>query len=153
MRNIYVECKPDYLLVKSITTIPKKLINHAGNKSEGYKNLKKLEMCIGLVDEDPFSVQPPYFAGLEVEDLSSYELKVLHDPSRDNHVVVICPRLEDWILKTAQVTNVNVMKYGLPSDGESLHKKINGNLDRFENLIKDLENCSRVKNLRKLIEK
>ena len=78
---------------------------------------------------------------------------MLHDPSRGNYVVVICPRLEDWILKTAQVTNVDVMKYGLPSDGESLHKRINGNLDRFENLIKDLENCSRVKNLKKLIEK
>ena len=41
MRAVYVECKPDYTLVKSITTLPKKLINHAGNKSEICKNLKK----------------------------------------------------------------------------------------------------------------
>ena len=152
MRNIYVECKPDYTLVKSITTIPKKLITHAGNKSEVCKNLKKLEMCIGRVDED-FQCTAFILCRTGLEDLTSYELKVLHDPSRDNYVIVICPRLEDWILKTAQVTNVDVMKYGLPSDGENLHKRINGNLDRFENLIKDLENCSRVKNLRKLIEK
>jgi hypothetical protein len=32
MRTMYVECKPDYMLVKSITSIPKRQINHAGNK-------------------------------------------------------------------------------------------------------------------------
>lgn len=153
MRAIYVECKPDYTLVKSITTLPKRLINHAGNKSEVCKNVKKHEMCIGLVDEDPFSVQPLYLTELEVEDLSSSELKVLHDPSKDKYVVVMCPRLEDWILRAAQEINIDVRKYGLPNDGVSLHRKINANIDKFEKLIKDLENCTRMKKLRKLIEK
>ena len=151
MRTIYVECKPDYTLVKSIANIPRRQINHAGNKSEVCKTLKKCEMCIGLVDEDPFSVQPSYFQDLHVKELSLHELKVLHDTSRDNYVVVLCPRLEDWILKAAQEISVDVKEYGLPDDDVELHKRINKNLGRFEELIRELESCKRVKTLRNLL--
>lgn len=148
MRTIYVECKPDYTLVKTITEVPKRRINHAGNKSEVCKNLRKHNMCIGLVDEDPLSVQPSYLAGLEVEDLSSHQMKILHDSSRDNSVVVLCPRLEDWILKTAQEASVDVRNYGLPNDDVRLHEEINGNLERFEKLLGDLRGCNKVKKLK-----
>lgn len=34
MKAIYVECKPDFRLVKCITGIPRNQLIHAGSKSE-----------------------------------------------------------------------------------------------------------------------
>ncbi|KYK35474.1 MAG: hypothetical protein HXS46_12500 [Theionarchaea archaeon] len=154
MKIVYVECKPDRTLVKSITRIHKKYIIHAGGKSEICKNLQKQQDCIGLVDEDPLRVQPSYIERMRVVDeIVQHELRVLHDGSRDNYVIVLCPRLEEWLLKAAQESNVKVEKYGLPSDGMKLHQKINANLDKFKELLEDLRISNRLKTLQKLLEK
>jgi len=141
---IYIECKPDFVLVKSLG-VPRREIIHLGGKPEICKQLEKRENCKGLVDEDPFSVQPSYLRRLEVqENLSSYGLKVLKDGSKKNDLIVLCPRLEDWILKAAKEAKVDVKRYNLPDDGEKLHKMININITKFEKLIEDLKGKSRM---------
>ncbi len=152
--RIYVECKPDFTLVTSITRIFKRHIIHVGGKSEMCKRLEKQQHCTGLIDEDPWSIQPSYIEKTEiVNDFPEYGIKVLHDKSKDNYLFVLCPRLEEWILKTAKDVHIDVKKYGLPDDPLKLHEKINANLDKCEKLLKSLDESKRLKTLKTLLEK
>ena len=151
---IYTECKPDSMLVKTLG-IPKKEIIHLGGKPEVCKQLEKQENCKGLVDEDPFSIQPSYLKKLHVrENLSDYGFRVLKDNFNNNDLIVLCPRLEEWVLKATKEAQIDIKRYNLPDDGEHLHKEININIDKFEKLIKDLRGKSRqMKALEKSIKK
>lgn len=86
------------------------------------------------------------------DDLPQYGLRMLYDTSRNNYCVVLCPRLENWILH-AQDADKKVGKYGLPNDAVKLHEIINVNLDKFGNLIEDLTGCKRLKALSRLLKK
>ena len=135
-----VECTPDYTLVEVLTYASKSDIVHAGNKSEVIKALvRHYENSKGIVDEDPGSAQPRYlheFTGEKV--FENYSIKVLQYPSRNNYLIILCPRLEDWVLQAARRSNVDVRSYGLPNDSSRLHKRINIQVNRFERLLRDL---------------
>lgn len=151
---IFVECKPDRVLVETVTNISRKEIRHAGNKPRVCKELMKRRGCKGLVDEDPWSVQPPYLKKLElIKDSSSFGIKLLHDASRNNYVIVLCPRLEEWILNAAKEMQIDLKKYNLPEDGERFHREININLEKFKKLITELKSSSRrLKKLQNLLK-
>ena len=143
---IYIECKPDSALVKTLG-VPRREIIHLGGKPELCKQLEKRENCKGLVDDDPFSIQPPYLKRLHVkENLSNYWLKVLNDNSNNNSLIILYPRLEEWILKAAKEARVDVRRYGLPDDGDKLHRMINTNINKFEKLVGDLKGKSKMLN-------
>jgi hypothetical protein len=141
---IYTECKPDSSLVR-ILGIPKKHIIHQQGKPEVCKQLAKRENLKGLVDEDPSSVQPSYLKRLPVkEDLPTYGLKILNDTSKHNDLIILTPRLEEWILKAAKDAGVDIKRYKLPDDGEQLHKVINLDLKKFDRLVNDLKDKSEM---------
>jgi len=141
---IYTECKPDSTLVK-LLGISKKQIIHLGGKPEVCKQLEKREDWKGLVDEDPFSVQPPYLKKLqEKKNLSNYGLKILNDPSKNNDLIVLRPRLEEWIIKATEEAGIDIKRYNLPDDGEQLHKVINMDLRKFERLVNELKGKSKM---------
>jgi|Deesub1362B_J571_1020462.scaffolds.fasta_scaffold05732_4 hypothetical protein len=151
---IFVECKPDRVLVESITGISRRKIRHAGNKPRVCKELERRRNCKGLVDEDPWSVQPPYLRRMVVvEDLSSFGIKILYDESRSNYLVVLCPRLEEWILEAAKEAKIDLRKYGLPRDVERFHREVSVGLVKFERLISDLKGHSeRIEMLKRSLE-
>lgn len=139
---IYVECKPDRALVSSLG-VPKRNIIHEGGKSKVCRRLEKSRNSKGLVDEDPLSEQPPYIERLNlIQD--RHEIKTLHDNRRGNYLVVLCPRLEEWILKAAKEAEIDLGKYNLPDDAEKLHKIINININKFEKLIAELKGRSKI---------
>jgi hypothetical protein len=141
---IYTECKPDSSLVR-ILGIPKKHIIRQQGKPEVCKQLEKRENLLGMVDEDPFSVQPSYLKRLPVkEDLPTYGLKILNDTSKHNDLIILSPRLEEWILKAAKDAGVDIKRYKLPDDGEQLHKVINLDLKKFDRLVNDLKDKSEM---------
>ncbi len=148
---IYVECKPDKALVMSLG-IPKKYIRHVGGKSNICKRLERGYGLKGLMDEDPLSTQPPYIKSLEViNELSNF--KILHDPHRNNYVIMLSPRLEEWILKIAKEVNINVSNYGLPTNADDLHKVINVKLENFRKLLSDLRDRSKaIKDLERILK-
>ena len=152
---IYVECKPDFLLVKKLG-YPKKQIIHAGNISEVWKSLKKNKNCCGLVDEDPHGTRPTYMAELLRSSIisNSNDIKVAYDKRRNNHLIVLCPRLEEWFQKTAKILNIDLGQYGLPNNPNKLHTIINTSLDKFERLLDDVlsNNHSRVEELRRALD-
>lgn len=137
---IFVECKPDTLLVKYLASSSERRIIHSNGKSGVCKALTNNNNCIGVVDEDPWSNQPKYLKNLrENNDHQEYGINLLLDADRDNKVIVIRPRLEEWIIQAAEKANVNLDGYKLPSDGEGLHDIINKNLEKFERLLEELK--------------
>lgn len=152
---IYVECKPDFALVKSITSVPKREILHERGKDEVCNRLEKRRNCKGMVDEHPSSIQHAYLRKMRLkEDLFQHGLKVRYDESSHNHLVVLCPWLEPWIVKAAEEAGIEMEKYGLPDNPASLHREINIDLSKFERLLADLKskNTERLRTLRRLLE-
>ena len=152
---IYVECKPDLALVKTLTNVTRRGITHEfKGKGEICNRLRKQTNCKGLIDEDPLSGQPRYVKEARLEDdFSEHDIKVLHHSATDNCLIVLCPRLEEWVLKAATEAGIDVRTYGLPNDAARLHGEINIVLDKFEKLLADLkETSSRLKTLKRLLE-
>lgn len=61
----------------------------------------------------------------------------------DSRLVVLYPRLEQWILEAAKEARVDIKKFGLPNDEITLHEIININLEKYKELLKVLQkrNC------------
>jgi hypothetical protein len=139
---IYLECKADQTLVRALTRLPGREISHERNKSEVAKSLSETRNALGMVDEDPTApTQPPYLTRMRtLRDMRDSGLKVLIDTSRGNRVVVLCPRLEDWIIRAAQEADIDLThsRYNLPNTARRLHGEINIDLRKFERLLQDL---------------
>lgn len=148
---IYVECKPDFELIKSLG-ISKRTIIHCGGKARVCKKLQKNTSSIGVVDEDPNSEQPSYILNIKKVNEGG-NLKLLYDEKRNNYVVIICPKLEDWILKVSKINNISAKKYGLPNDIDEFEKEINHNLDKFRKLLNALNKTKEFKVLKKFMVK
>ena len=43
-------------------------------------------------------------------------LRILRNTNRNNDLIILCPRLEDWILEAAKEANVDIETYNLPKD-------------------------------------
>ena len=150
---IYVECKPDWVLVTSLLKKTDRVM-HLGNKSEVCKRLKKTENCIGMVDEDPESIQPKYLEELELEcDLNPLQLKVLNDRDASNRLILLRPRLEEWIIGTARKEGFTLETFGLSSNPKTLHSIINLYIMRFKNLVEVLKTSEPVRTLKRLLER
>lgn len=149
---IFVECKPDLLLVQKITGISKKKILHSGNKGEVIKNLSRHKNSIGLIDEDPGDSQPKYIASmLLLKDDRDSDLKIYRD-NKNNVLVVLCPVLEEWILKTAGLEKIKMADYNLPENASRFHKTINLNLWKFEMLLESLLTSKRITALKSMLK-
>lgn len=141
---IFVECKADLLLVHKITGIAKKEILHSGNKGEVIKNLSRSNHAIGLIDEDPGNSQPKYIDSMRlVKDDGNSNLKIYKD-NKNNLLLVLCPVLEEWILKTARLETVKMTDFNLPENPSRFHKTINLNLPKFEKLLERLLTSKRM---------
>lgn len=134
---IYVECNADEALVRALG-VPKKEIKHSSDKGDVCKKLKKIRSSKGLVDEDPSGTQPSYIKDLRLLSHED-EIKILYDQRNQNHLILLCPKLEGWILKAAKEVEIDVRKYSLPDNENELHKVINRKLGKFVALIEELK--------------
>ena len=137
---IYVECKPDETLVRGLGFM-KKEVAHGLNKNEVLKRLSEKDNLLAMVDEDPSASQPVQFSRMLKDDnQSNLGLLTYFDGGKSNRVIVLCPKLEDWIIRASQIANLEIGKppYNLASTPKSLHKEINGKLDKLDLLVNDL---------------
>jgi hypothetical protein len=148
-----VECNPDEVLIRTVTITSRKNIKHSGNKSELLKALsQRFDNSKGLVDEDPWSIQPPYLDKFhEKQDLTGYNIKILEQKSKNNTIVMLRPRLEDWILQAAKEANVSPAQFGLPDEATKLHEQINVGIDKFQKLLDALKTSKRLQELKKAL--
>jgi hypothetical protein len=94
-----VECNYDKMVVIELTRVERGSIIHAGGKPNVLKMLEKCINCLGLIDEDPRSDQPPRLWGVKLEP-AGHDIKV--GKYKGNVVVVLCPELEEWVAKVAR---------------------------------------------------
>jgi len=133
--KIALECKPDERLVMGIG-IPRKSIVHQNDKGDVCNFLTKHKGNIGLIDEDPDSPQPGNIRSAKTIS-HLHGIKELQDEG-NNRIVVLCPKLEDWILNACKISGIDPLKCHLPSKANELHKEINGKLDRFDKIVHQL---------------
>jgi hypothetical protein len=150
-RVVRVECKPDERLIR-LLGVPRSRIRHENNKGVLCNRLRRQENHIAVIDEDPASAQPSYLRDVRVVE-DSHGVRVLEDAQRGHRIIVLCPRLEGWILKVARRNGIRPEDYGLPPDEDGLHKKINLRLQRFEDLFRGLleRKCPELDDLRRWI--
>jgi len=139
-----VECKPDKLLVQILR--PGLKVKHGGNKPDVIKLMLKHGWC-GMVDEDPGAPKPKSFKKFKL--VRHYHGFSLYRYNQ-SFLVVVSPKLEDFIIQASQRAGIDLNEFRLPNDPDSLHRIINKNLDNLEPLLvrlkkkkvlDDLERC------------
>jgi hypothetical protein len=140
--NIAVECYADEKLVQILVYKNKPKILHQSGKGNifNYLHKKQTLSAIGLVDEDPESTQPRRFRNDYKEIESSGNVKLFrHTIKKDISIVMLSPRLEEWIISRAQIAGINLSEYSIPDNGEKLHDRFRYDKDpNYELLINKL---------------
>lgn len=118
--RVLVECYPDAAVLRAIG-VTKKHLRHERCKGEVVKRVLKLDRAVGVIDEDPGSAQPRDLNNYkEKEAAEGLRLLVRHG-SADRRLIVVCPRLEDWLIARAIAVGIKPQDYDLPSDPHRLH--------------------------------
>ncbi|WP_375447168.1 hypothetical protein [uncultured Fibrella sp.] len=151
MKQIHLECKPDEVLVRALG-FPRKVVNHHNDKGRVCNKLEKEQGAIGMIDEDPASPQPTYLKQL-IEVENRHGIRLLKDDNRSHHVIVIRPRLEEWILTACARQQVDIKLFGLPDKPERLHQLVTSRLKQFNELIDHLHavNCEPILRIQRLL--
>lgn len=85
------------------------------------------EVALGLIDEDPNSSRPSDFSNYQIiKEINN--LIWMQKPNTRHVLIVICPRLEEWLYATAKTAKVNpsAQPYMLPKSASELHDEFTG---------------------------
>lgn len=115
----------------------KKILKHHQGKPRVIGDIRSKQSQIAMVDEDPGSAQHPYEKTLLKKE-ERYGVLRYRDDLKDNTVLMLKIKLEDWIISACNASDVNVKKFGLPTKPNDLHDVINYRLQLFERLIANL---------------
>lgn len=149
---IIVECNPDEFLVRLLGFSQ---IKHGGGKGKVLKKVKENPEAIGIIDEDPDSIQSKERRDY-IEMESGSKIKLLANKNDENKKVIeICPRLEDWILIRARENQISPGDFGLPNDPNDLHFPHIERKRNFQDFMKKVvaSNDSEIKMIRKWLRK
>lgn len=136
LKKIIVECKPDEVLAKSLGC-NKKEIAHQPNKGEVCNLLIKSNILIAIIDEDPNSHQPNLLSKFKLIE-EKFDIRKMYLRSESKTILVIKPRLEEWILKRCRLSGINPKAYYLPSNNKEFKDVLNYQLGKFELLVDGL---------------
>ena len=118
--TVLVECYPDAAVLRCLG-VTKRQLRHERCKGEVVKRVLKLDCAVGVIDEDPDSAQPRDLANYaEVQADGGLRLLVRRG-SAERRLIVVCPRLEDWLIRRAKESGIRLQDYDLPSDPHRLH--------------------------------
>lgn len=135
--RLFVECKPDEALVVALG-VPKGNVEHAAGRAGVCAQLQRLENVIGMVDEDP-DAQPSRYLQALPQIAWTQEIRVLTDSQRNNRVIILSPRLEPWLVRSAKSAGLRMTEFGFESDdGKGLHSEINQRLANLKKLVTEL---------------
>lgn len=130
---MFVEGKPDLVLVKALG-VSRQESSMAGNRGKVCHITKKNPPAVGLVDEDPGEELPGYLRNLKKVDIGQ-NLLLYRDAKNGNKIVVLCPRLEEWLLKICKQAGLKMGDFFLPDKPEDLHKEWPRHLPKLEKLV------------------
>lgn len=129
---IYLECYGDEALVKSLGATSK-MIKHTFSKGEVCNMLRKDSNAIGIIDEDPYSGKPQYEKFmLDRVVFENSNLILCLDQSSKNRLVIIRPKLEDFVLKLADDCKVSDNRIPNTAKGLYDYLTLKRNTRKFE---------------------
>ncbi|MEL6536924.1 MAG: hypothetical protein AAFQ98_16000 [Bacteroidota bacterium] len=111
MRRIFVEGDNDFSFLLALGFSAREVKN-SGGKSRVCTDLSKAEGNKGMVDQDPFGNTPAYMKQFETLKEDSFRI-TLHDPRKDNWLLVLKPEFEAWFLNFCKRTNIGLKDYKL----------------------------------------
>jgi hypothetical protein len=149
--SLFLECKPDEALALAVG-VPRRAIFHSYGKGRVSKYLGKHRSVKGLVDEDFGSAEPKTLSQF-VEISAAHDVRLKHDKARNNRLVIVCPELEHWVIKTAKATHIKMENYSLSENPQELHEIVNQRLPNLTRLLNDLliANSPRLLHLKSLL--
>jgi hypothetical protein len=119
--KVLVECSADEMVLRSLG-VPKKQVLHFGGKDKLIRCLRNQPGLVGVIDEDPASTQHPDLKSAYQQEESAEGLRLLaRKGSGGQRLVIVCPKLEDWLIARAKSSGIRPEDYGLPSDPDRLH--------------------------------
>ena len=118
--RVFVECYPDAAVVGALG-VARKRLRHERCKGEVVKKVLKLGSAVGVIDEDPGSAQPRDLANYEEVQAAAGLRLLARRGDTGRTLIIICPRLEEWLIHRAKTAAVKPEDYGLPSDPDRLH--------------------------------
>lgn len=133
---LLLECSPDEMLARKLGCARRDFRHFAG-KSRICKYLIESNSDIGLIDEDPKTVQPQYFEDLKLSS-EEHEVRLYQDHARNHRVVVLRPRFEEWLIRTTELSGIAMADFGLSDRSNELHREINSRLSNLEKLLEHL---------------
>ncbi|MGV7929184.1 MAG: hypothetical protein AB2L13_09795 [Spirochaetota bacterium] len=123
---VAIECNADETFVVALFPKSRDYIRHFRGRSPIITRITEEETVsgIGIVDEDPQSNNlPRYFNDAYVQSESFGSVKrYVHRNKSACSLIMLCPRLEEWLLARAKAAGIDRAAYGLPDTGKSLHE-------------------------------
>ena len=134
---IAVECFPDEILVRSMG-IPVARITHQKGKGNVVNAVVRGHASVGVIDQDPDSAQPSEFSRFKSVAQEGDLALMEHHSGNDRRLVVISPRLEEWLIARAIVSGVNPKDYGLPDTAKNLKRRRYDRLPKYRAFLDQL---------------
>ena len=153
---IYVECQSDEMVVRSVTRDSPQQIVHERGKGAVCRRLAKVSHCTGVIDEDADSSRPPYLERASTRrELQGQALTVFRYIRQRNVIVILRPRLEEWLLGAASQANIDISArpHNLPGRPAEFKRALMGDPSKLDQLLQDLlkQRSSRLLALRRLL--
>ena len=138
MHAIHYECRPEECLLGNLGMGNRLELHHNG--SGGIcELLSKEKNLLGWIDQDPTANHHPYYKAMCAKPVSDkLGLIYCYDAKRNNKLIIVKPKLEDWIIGAANSKGINLEDYELSNDPDELHKLINFRISKFQELLHKL---------------
>jgi hypothetical protein len=117
----FVEDEPHRALLRCLK-IPRRSIRVAGARGNVIKKLRDSPGDVGIVDEDPRSTQTQsheFNNYLVTKTGEGLQLRARRG-SGGQRLIVLCPRVEDWLIDRAGACQIDLKQYCLPSTTKEL---------------------------------
>lgn len=75
-------------------------------------------------------------------------LRLYRHGERGNTLIVLCPKLEDWLIAASHGVGLTLNDYGLTASSNRLHDVINDDLRKLDHLLDDLLSANSPRLLR-----
>lgn len=131
--RLSLECNADETVAMTLGVVRRSIV-HSHSKGRVAKFLNKNSGVTGMVDEDFGSAEPTTF-GRYVKVSDSYDVRLRIDKERNNRLVVICPRLEPWLINTAKASGLRMAEFNLSDHVHDLDSMINDRLPNVKRLL------------------
>ncbi len=118
--KILVEYNADEAVLRALG-ISKKQLRHEHCKGEVVKRVRKFDCATGLIDEDPSSAQPRELNNYKQVQVAEGLRLLTRRDDKNKRLIIVCPRLEDWLIARAKSSGIRPEDHGLPTDPDRLH--------------------------------